>query len=71
MLPPGVEDSQMAVYRGVNNDLYVLLSRTQAGPGRTVKQESRKKFHATTYKPVFTSLYVGDMAVPKADRGAE
>ena len=26
-------------YRGVNKGLYVLLSRSQAGPGRTVKQE--------------------------------
>ena len=26
-------------YRGVNKGLYVLLSSTQAGPGRTVKQE--------------------------------
>ena len=26
-------------YRGVNKSVFVLLSRTQAGPGRTVKQE--------------------------------
>ena len=30
------------VYRGVNKGLYVLLSRTQAGPGRTVKQEQEE-----------------------------
>ena len=28
--------------RGVNKGLYVLLSRTQAGPGRTVKQEQEE-----------------------------
>ena len=27
------------MYRGGNKGLHVLLSRTQAGPGRTVKQE--------------------------------
>ena len=27
------------LYRGGNKGLHVLLSRTQAGPGRTVKQE--------------------------------
>ena len=26
-------------YRGANKGLHVLLNRTQAGPGRTVKQE--------------------------------
>ena len=29
----------IALYRGANKGLHVLLSRTQAGPGRTVKQE--------------------------------
>ena len=29
-------------YRGANKGLYVLLSRTQAGPGRTVKQEQEE-----------------------------
>ena len=30
------------MYRGVNKGLHVLLSRTQAGPGRTVKQEQEE-----------------------------
>ena len=42
-------------YRGGNKGLHVLLSRTQAGPGRTVKQE-QEEFFATTYKPLFASL---------------
>ena len=29
-------------YRGANKGLYVLLSRTQAGPSRTVKQEQEE-----------------------------
>ena len=29
-------------YRGVNKGLFVLLSRTQAGPGRTVQQEQEE-----------------------------
>ena len=32
----------LLLYRGVNKGLYVLLSRTQAGPGRTVKQEQEE-----------------------------
>ena len=31
-----------SVYRGGNKGLYVLLSRTQAGPGRTVKHEQEE-----------------------------
>ena len=31
-----------SLYRGVNKGLFVLLSRTQAGPGRTVKQEQEE-----------------------------
>ena len=30
------------MYRGVNKGLYVLLSRTQAEPGRIVKQEQEE-----------------------------
>ena len=30
------------LYRGGNKGLLVLLSRTQAGPGRTVKQEQEE-----------------------------
>ena len=32
----------MLIYRGGNKGLFVLLSRTQAGPGRTVKQEQEE-----------------------------
>ena len=38
-------------YRGANKGLYVLLSRTQAGPGRTVKQEQEEisRNHVQTF----------------------
>ena len=38
-------------YRGANKGLYVLLSRTQAGPGRTVKQEQEEisRSHVPTF----------------------
>ena len=42
-----------AKYRGVNKGLFVLLSRTQAEQ----LSKSRKKFLATTYKPLFSPLY--------------
>ena len=44
------------LYRGVNKGLYVWLSRTQAGPGRTVKQEQEEisRNHVQT----FIYLYV-------------
>ena len=37
-LPPAgfIPSNRKVVYRGVNKGLYVLLSRTQAGPCRTV-----------------------------------
>ena len=40
-----------AKYRGVNKGLFVLLSRTQAGPGRTVKQEQEEisRNHVQTF----------------------
>ena len=43
-------------YRGVNKGLYVLLSRTQAGPGRTVKQEQEEisRNHVQTF--IFPSV---------------
>ena len=44
----------MHIYRGVNKGLYVLLSRTQAEQ----LSKSRKGFLATTYKLLFTSLYL-------------
>ena len=38
-------------YRGVSKGLYVLLSRTQAGPGRAVKQEQEEnsRNHVRTF----------------------
>ena len=46
------------MYRGGNKGLYVLLSRTQAGPGRTVKQEqeemSRNYIRTNLYLPLST-----------------
>ena len=38
-------------YRGVNKSVYVLLSRTQAGPGRTVKKEQEEisRNHVPTF----------------------
>ena len=47
-------------YRGVNKGLYVLLSSTQAGPGRTVKQEqeeiSRNRIQTFIYLSVLSGL---------------
>ena len=39
------------LYRQANKGLYVLLSRTQAGPGRTVKQEQEEisRNHVQTF----------------------
>ena len=39
------------IYRGGNKGLFVLLSRTQAGPGRTVKQEQEEisRNHVQTF----------------------
>ena len=42
-------------YSGVNKGLYVLLSRTHAGPGRTVKQEQERNFSQPRTK-TFTQL---------------
>ena len=44
------------VYRGGSKGLFVLLSRTQAGQAEQLSK-SRKKFLATTYKPLFPPLY--------------
>ena len=43
-------------YRGANKGLHVLLSRTQAGPGRTVKQEEEEisRNHVQTF--IFLSV---------------
>ena len=45
-------------YRGANKGLHVLLSRTQAGPGRTVKQEQEEisRNHVQTF--ICLSVYV-------------
>ena len=42
---------KIILYRGVNKGLYVLLSRIQAGPGRTVKQEQEdiSRNHVQTF----------------------
>ena len=41
----------LSLYRGANKGLFVLLSRTQAGPGRTVKQEQEEisRNHVQTF----------------------
>ena len=46
------------MYRGANKGLYVLLSRTQAGPGRAVKQEQEEisRNHVQTF--ICLSVYV-------------
>ena len=49
------------VYRGVNKGLYVLLSRTQIGPGRTVKQEQEEI--SCDHVQLFTSLYISNEKV--------
>ena len=36
------KDFFSALYRGGNKGMFVLLIRTQAGPGRTVKQEQEE-----------------------------
>ena len=48
-------------YRGGNKGLHVLLSRTQAGPGRTVKQEQEEisRNHVQTFI-LFGPIRVGD-----------
>ena len=47
-------------YRGANKGLHVLLSRTQGGPGRTVKQkqEDISRNHVPTF--IYLSVHVGD-----------
>ena len=46
----------LAIYKGELKGLYVLLSRTQAGPVRAVKQQQEESL-ATTYKLSSESLY--------------
>ena len=55
-MPERPEINKAVLYRGENKGLYVLLSRTQAGPGRTVKQEQEEisRNHVQT----FICLYV-------------
>ena len=44
------------VYRGVNKGLHVLLSRTQVGPGRTVKQEQEEISHNHVQTFIYLSV---------------
>ena len=48
------------IYRGENKGLHVLLSRTQAGPGRTVKQKQEEisRNHLQTF--IFPSVHVNN-----------
>ena len=43
-------------YRGVNKGLYVLLSRIQAEPGRTVKQEQEEIYHNHVQTFIYLSV---------------
>ena len=47
----GTQRALPNMYRGVNKGLFVLLSRTQAGSGRTVKQEQEEisRNHVQTF----------------------
>ena len=52
-------DVLLTSYRGENKGMFVLLSRTQAGPGQAEQlSKSRKKFLATTYKHFPGALYI-------------
>ena len=61
------------MYRGENKGLFVLLSMTQAGPGRTVKQEQEEisRTHVQTFiylsvhpkRPYIVGPYVLDTGV--------
>ena len=49
---PGIEpEGQPQYYRAPGKSMYFLLSRTQAGPGRTVKQEQEEisRNHVQTF----------------------
>ena len=54
----GLSDCRPIMYRGANKGLYVLLSRTQAEPGRTVKQEQEEisRNHVQTF--IYLSVFV-------------
>ena len=45
-------------YRGVNKGVHVLISRIQAGPGRTVKQEQEEisRNHVQTF--IYLSVHL-------------
>ena len=53
--------SHIWLYRGGNKGLFVLLSRTQAGPGRTVmlEQEEISPNHVQTF--IFLSVYFTEL----------
>ena len=48
--------SKLKAYRGVNIGLYVLLSSTQVGPGRTVKQEQEEISHNHVQTFIYLSV---------------
>ena len=52
-----------SLYRGVNKGLYVLLSRTQAGPGRKVKQEQEEISRNHVQSFIYLSVQV--FAIPR------
>ena len=56
------------IYRGGNKGLHVLLSRTQAGPGRTVKQKQEEisRNHIQTF--ISPSVYIVPLAIAARPR---
>ena len=53
-----------SIYRGANKGLFVLLSRTQAGPSITVKQEQEeisRNYVQTFISPSVPSAFVSEM----------
>ena len=50
------------MYRGENKGLFVLLSRTQAGPGRTVKQEQEEISCNHVHAFIYPSAYMDGVA---------
>ena len=47
------------MYRGGNKSLFVLLSRTQAGPGRTVKQGQQDISRNLVKTFIYLSVHAG------------
>ena len=61
------------IYRGVNKGLYVLLSRTQAGPGRTVKQEVEEisRNHVQTFISPSVQAVLSPLALERVEKECE